>query len=169
MTNEIFVAFVGMPGKEKAVSIWRRTEFKDGANPTVTSLEEALIKKYGKQHIRQTKTENYILTHRKGATNLGWLYGPNGNRIMKPDSLKQTCINGPKPWVTARLHRWNEGCGVRIRAELVPQPGNRMLTQVLNITVVNQKELVTSLNTFDAELKAAVEKKGEKMSDEPEL
>jgi len=120
------------------------------------------------QHFRQTESGYYSTTHRKGATNLGWIYGPDGQRIMKPDSLKQRCVNGPKLWFTAE-HNWNAGCGLTIRAEIFPQPGNRLLAQELNVTLVNQKQLVTRLKIFDADLKAAVEEKAGKKGKKPDL
>jgi hypothetical protein len=157
ITNEIVVAFVGMPEKETAGSLWRRNFYPDGANPTVSGLEEALAEKYGMPHIRQTESGYYSTTHRTGAINLNWVYAPNGSPITNNDSLKQRCVNGPKPWFTTN-HSWNGGCGLTVRAEILPVPGNRLLAQELHITVVHQKDLIAALGQFDTELKAAVEK-----------
>ncbi len=157
ITNEIIVAFVGMPEHETAGSIWRRIAFPDGSNPTVAGLEEALAEKYGKPHIRQTESGYYSTTHRSGATNLNWIYAPDGSPISNNDSLKHRCVNGPKPWFTTK-HSWNGGCGLTVRAEILPVPGNRLLAQELNVTVVHQKDLIARIGQFDAELKAAVEK-----------
>src|SRR3546814_1863703 len=70
VTNEIVVAFTGMPEQEVAGSIWRRTVFAVGKYPTVASVIDALTQKYGEPHIGQTESGYYSMSHRTGATNL---------------------------------------------------------------------------------------------------
>ncbi|MCP5367843.1 MAG: hypothetical protein H6906_10055 [Hyphomicrobiales bacterium] len=156
--NEIVVAFTGMPGQEKAGIIWRHTVFPDGEAPTVAALEKALAEKYGTPHMRQTEAGYYSTTHRLGAVNLNWIHAPTGARITQPDSLKARCVNGPKPWFAAK-HEWNGACGLTVRAEILPQPANRLLAHALNVSVLHQRDLLTHLRLFDAALKSAVEKK----------
>ncbi|SLN34785.1 hypothetical protein [Oceanibacterium hippocampi] len=153
--QEIVVAFLGMPGKEVAGQIWRRVVFAEGENPSISGLEEALVEKYGAPHVRQTESGYYSTKHRFGATLLSWIYGPDGNRITEPDRLKATCVNGPQPWFTGG-HSWNGGCGLTIRAEILPVKGNNLLAQELNVTVLDQQALLVALRQFDADLKAAV-------------
>src|SRR3546814_9302618 len=50
VTNEIVVAFTGIPEQEVAGSIWRRTVFAVGKYPTVASVIDALTQKYGEPH-----------------------------------------------------------------------------------------------------------------------
>lgn len=153
--NEIIVAFAGMPGQEEAISIWRHTQFKAGEQPAVSAVEQALMEKYGKPNIRQTESGYYSMAHRHGAIALDWVYAPNG-KLITDSTVKSRCVNGPKPWFRAK-HSWNAGCGLTIRAEVLPVPGQRLLAQELNVTVVRQDRLMKALKTFDAELKAAVE------------
>src|SRR3546814_13421485 len=87
VTNEIVVAFTGMPEQEVAGSIWRRTVFAVGKYPEVASVIDALTQKYGEPHIGQTESGNSIMRHRTGATNLHWNFaakrrrnGQNNNR-----------------------------------------------------------------------------------------
>lgn len=156
VTHEIVVAFAGMPGKESAVSIWRRSAFPKDAAPTVAALEQALHEKYGKPHVRQTESGYWSMTHRAGAINLNWIYLPNGRPITGNDALRHRCVNGPKPWFTTK-HSWNKGCGMTVRAEIRPQPGSRLLAGELNVSVVEQRALIGQLGRFDADLKRAVE------------
>src|SRR3546814_13218418 len=92
LTNEIVVAFTGMPEQEVAGSIWRRTVFAVGKYPTVASVIDALTQKYGEPHIGQTESGYYSMSHRTGATNLNWIFAANSGRIGNDDRLKHRCV-----------------------------------------------------------------------------
>ena len=168
ITNEIVVAFTGMPDDEVARSIWRHSVFPEGRQPTVDSVIAALVEKYGRPHIVQAESGYYSMSHRHGATNLNWVYAPDGTPITGNDVMKQRCVNGPKPWFAAE-HSWNGGCDLTIRAEILPVPGNGLLTQLLNVSVVQQKDFIAALGNFDAALKAAVELRARESAAKPEL
>jgi hypothetical protein len=168
VANQIIVAFIGMPGNETAASVWRRTVFPEGASPSISALEEALVQKYGKPHVRQTDSGYYSMSHRSGATMLNWIYTPDGKPVSASDSLKSRCVNGPKPWFTAS-HSWNGACGLTLRAEILPVPGQRLLAQELNVTLVRQKDLIDALAQFDADLKLAVQQSAGKAAKKPDL
>ncbi len=168
VTEDIIVAFAGMPQQEIAVSIWRRSVFPPDATPTVSNVEAALIEKYGKPHIRQTESGYYSLTHRFGTISLNWIYLPNGRRLTTPDSAKSRCVNGPRPWFGAK-HTWNAGCGLTIRAEIVPVPDRRLLAQELNVTTVRQNDLMKALRQFETDLKAQVENQSGRQAKKPRL
>lgn len=168
ITNEFVVAFTGMPEAERAGIVWRRVVFPEGKSPTVASLAEALTAKYGQPHIRATESGYYSMSHRNGATELSWVYRPDGNPIGADDSLKHRCVNGPKAWFAAD-HSWNGGCGLTVRAEILPVPGNNLLAQELHVSVVDQKTLLEHLNSFQAELKAAVELRAQGEAANPDL
>lgn len=167
-TNEIMVAFTGMPGEERVGIVWRRLVFAEGKSPTVDSLLEALIGKYGEAHIRATDSGYYSMSHRHGTTALNWLYDPTGNAIVGNDTLLSRCVNGPKPWFAAD-HSWNGGCGLTVRAEIIPVPGNNLLALELNVSVLHQKALLDAMYQFEAEIKAAVEQQAQGAASEPEL
>src|SRR3546814_10062725 len=80
------------------------------------------------------------MSHRTGATNLNWIFAANSGRIGNDDSLKHRCVNGPKPWF-ATEHSWSGGCGLTIRAEILPVPSNSLLVQVLNRSEEHTSEL----------------------------
>lgn len=167
-TNEIMVAFIGMPGEERATIVWRRLVFPQGQAPTVASLVEALTEKYGAPRVQATDSGYYSMSHRPGTTALNWLYDPSGASIQGNDSLLSRCVNGPKPWFAAK-HSWNGGCGLTIRAEIVPQPGSALLAQELNVSVLHQRDLLLALSRFDADLKAAVEQQSQGATAKPDL
>src|SRR3546814_10472026 len=83
------------------------------------------------------------------------------------DSLKNRCANGPKPWFASE-HSGSGGCGLTIRAEILPVPSNSLLVQVLNVSVVNQRELIEALGRFEAEIKSAVEGRAQGEAAKPE-
>jgi hypothetical protein len=168
VANQIIVAFTGMPGDETAASVWRRTVFPEGASPSISAIEEALVQKYGKPHIRQTDSGYYSMSHRSGATMLNWIYTPDGKWVGASDALKSRCVNGPKPWFAAS-HSWNGACGLTIRAEILPIPGQRLLAQELNVTLVRQKDLIDALAKFDADLKLAVQGSADNAATKPDL
>lgn len=168
VTNEIVVAFTGMPESERAGSLWRRNVFPEGKSPTVADLIAALTEKYGTPHIRQTESGYYSLSHRRGATNLNWVYTPDGRPIEGNDSLRSRCVNGPKPWF-ATEHSWNGACGLTIRAEILPVPGSGLLVRELNVSVVHQSSFIEQLHRFDAELKAAVQQRAQATASKPDL
>jgi hypothetical protein len=168
VTNEIIVAFTGMPEAERAVIVWRRLLFEKGQTPTVASLAQALTQKYGDAHIQATDSGYYSMSHRPGTTALNWLYDPAGKPIVGNDTLSSRCVNGPKPWFAAD-HSWNGGCGLTVRAEIIPVPGNNLLALELNVSVLHQRDLLVALNQFDSDLKAAVEQQAQGAASEPDL
>ena len=168
VTNEIMVAFIGMPGEERAAIVWRRLVFPEAQAPTVAGLVEALTQKYGAPRVQAMDSGYYSMSHRPGTTALNWLYDPSGTSIQGNDSLLSRCVNGPKPWFSAK-HSWNGGCGLTIRAEIVPQPGSALLAQELNVSVLHQRDLLLALGQFDADLKAAVEQQAQGATVKPEL
>lgn len=168
VTNEIIVAFTGLPEAERAGILWRRLLFAKGQTPTVASLAEALTQKYGEAHVHATDSGYYSMSHRPGTTALNWLYDPAGNPIVGNDALRSRCVNGPKPWFAAE-HSWNGGCGLTVRAEIIPVPGNNLLALELNVSVLHQRDLLAALNQFDSDLKAAVEKQAEGAGSAPDL
>src|SRR3546814_12314402 len=109
----------------------------------------------------------YSMSHRTGATNLNWIFAANSGRIGNDDSLKHRCVNGPKPWF-ATEHSWSGGCGLTIRAEILPVPSNSLLVQVLTVSVVNQRELIEALGRFVSERTAAVQGPPPAQAAEPE-
>lgn len=157
VTQEVLVAFAGMPGAEQAGVIWRRTRFPDGAYPTVSSLREALAQKYGPPHLRSTQEGYYSLGQRRGTVVDSWVYAPGSRPIARGDSARLArCVNGPRPTFHKRMG-WNGSCGLTVRAEIVLAPNQSALARELNVVVIDQSRFDAAVKRFDFDIKAAVE------------
>jgi hypothetical protein len=157
VTQEFIVAFAGMPGEERAGIIWRRTVFPEDRYPTLSALTEALEEKYGQPHIRATEEGYYSLGHRRGTTTYSWLYMPNGSPVPREESAHRArCVNGPRPTFQRQMN-WNGGCGLTVRAEIVPAEGRPSLARELNVVVMNQRLFNEAFTRFGADIEAAVE------------
>jgi hypothetical protein len=157
VTREVVVAFAGLPGAERAGVIWRRTAFPEGSYPTVSSLQASLAQKYGPPHLQATQEGYYSLGQRRGTTVLSWLHDARQRPIARADSARRSrCVNGPRPTFERRMS-WNGGCGLTVRAEIVPAPGNAILARELNVVVVDQKRFDDDVKQFERDIKAAVE------------
>jgi hypothetical protein len=155
--EEFIVAFSGMPQKERAGIIWRRTVFAADEYPTVASLQGALAAKYGQPHMAANQEGYYSLGHRRGTVTYSWVYDPLQRPIPAADSARRSrCVNGPRPTFQRQMS-WNSGCGLTVRAEIMSVPGNTFLASELNVVVMDQKRFDDAVRQFKADLKAAVE------------
>jgi hypothetical protein len=157
VTQEVLVAFAGMPGTEQAGVIWRRTRFPEGAYPTVSSLRDALAQKYGPPHLRSTQEGYYSLGQRRGTVVDSWVHAPGARPIARGDSARLSrCVNGPRPTFQARMS-WNGRCGLTVRAEIVLAPNQTALARELNVVVIDQSRFDEAVKRFSADIQAAVE------------
>lgn len=169
VTQEFIVALAGMPGTEQAGIIWRRTVFPGDRHPTVSSLVEALEGKYGPSHLRATEEGYYSLGHRRGSQTQSWVYLPNGSPIASGDSAARSrCVNGPRPTFQRQMS-WNSGCGLTVRAEIVPVAENTLLARELNVVVMDQKRFNDAVGKFDADIRIAVEAQHRDRGVKPDL
>jgi len=158
LTEEIVVLFTGMPEAELTHAIWRRTRFPADGSPSVASLVEALSAKYGPPHFQEIESGLYNTSPRPGSTTLSWVYDPR-NRVIPRDQaagFRRDCLNGPKPYFATR-HSWNSGCGLTVRAEILPVPGSKLVASGLDVAVFHQSALMQGTRAFEAELAAAYE------------
>lgn len=157
VSEEFIVAFTGLPDAERAGIIWRRTVFPADEYPTLKSLQEALVAKYGQPHLAANQEGYYSLGHRRGSFTYSWVYDPRQHPIPGADSARRSrCVNGPRPTFQKQMS-WNSACGLTVRAEIMPAPGNTLLASELNVMVMDQKRFDDAVKQFNAELKAAVE------------
>ncbi|MBB5517348.1 hypothetical protein [Amphiplicatus metriothermophilus] len=157
VNQEFVVAFAGLPGAERAGVIWRRTVFSESEYPTVSSLQEALVEKYGRPNASANQEGYYSLGHRPGSVTYSWVYDPMGALIPSSDSARLSrCVNGPRPTFQGRMS-WNGACGLTIRAEIMPAVGNAILARELNVVVMDQKRFDDAVKQFDIDLRTAVE------------
>ncbi|NGP53514.1 hypothetical protein [Thioalkalivibrio sp. XN8] len=169
VSEEFIVAFTGLPEGERAGVIWRRTVFPADESPTVTSLQEALVAKYGQPHLAANQEGYYSLGHRPGAVTYSWVYDARQQPIPGGDSARRSrCVNGPRPAFEKQMS-WNSACGLTVRAEIMTAPGNTLLARELNVVVMDQKRFDDAVKQFNVDLKAAVEAQHRGKAGAPDL
>jgi len=169
-TQEFAVVFTGLPGEERAHAIWRHQSFAEADYPVTNDLLADLTEKYGPAHLDRSGHHFYISKIRHGSLPLYWNYRhPSGTVTPRPaDTMSamqsyRDCINGPTPWFGTRKSwntplfnarsEWRNGCGLTIRAEVVPVEGNANRVRELNVVVMNQNTLFQESQAFEARLR----------------
>ena len=121
-----YVGTMGAPGQERVISVGREEWFAEGKNPTMTSVEQALLKKYG------TPTR-----HQKAGNNiyLSWAYDPFGRLITETSPLFNQCtaVTGPDGGAT-----FTPDCGTVVGAMVVSKNDNLDLGKSMSIGIVDQ-------------------------------
>jgi hypothetical protein len=122
-----FVATMGLPGRERVLSVAREERFAAEQSPTIDTVMAALMKKYGTATKAQPGTSGQLPIVR-------WAYDPQG-RLITPDSpLFSRCSGTSDPNGGVNL---SPDCGVVVQAMLVPQKTNPVLVDRMQIGVVN--------------------------------
>ncbi len=159
-----YVSTMGTPGQEKVIAAAREEWFAEGRNPTVTSVEEALLKKYG------TPTRNQ---KRNGGVNLTWAYDPLGRLVTETSPLFHKCNASADPDGGTNF---SPDCGTVVAAYIAPLRENPALSQYMQVGVINQAdgyEAITgteqALQQMDAQRKAKEVEEASKNADGPQL
>lgn len=170
VSEEFIVAFTGLPEAERAGVVWRRTVFPPDEYPTVTSLQEALVAKYGQPHLAANEEGYYSLGHRRGSVTYSWVYDSRQQPIPSADSAHRSrCVNGPRPTFQKKM-TWNSSaCGLTVRAEIMAAPGNNVLASELNVMVMDQKRFYDAVKQFNVDLRAAIAAQHEGKAKAPDL
>src|SRR5690606_28293542 len=90
-----YVSTIGLPGEERVINAAREEWFEEGANPSMASIQQALIDKYG--------PPTDIRTQNNGPAHLRWAYDPRGRAITETSPLYQRCHGAADPDVGANL------------------------------------------------------------------
>jgi hypothetical protein len=121
-----YVSTMGMPGHEKVVSAAREQWFEEGRNPTIESVAQSLIAKYGTPTRRETGGVGEELT---------WAYDPRGRLITETSPLFHVCRGVRDPDAGNNL---SADCGIVVEARAAPLQGNPALTEYLQVGVLDQ-------------------------------
>lgn len=121
-----FVGTMGMPGEERVITAAREEWFEAGRQPTVDSVAQALLKKYG----APTQSGNY-----QGQVSLRWAYDTRNRLITETSPLFHQCRGVADPDAGANL---SPDCGVVIAATLYPLRDNPALAEYMQVGVVDQ-------------------------------
>jgi hypothetical protein len=121
-----YVGTMGMPGQEHVISVGREEWFAEGKNPTMASVEQALLKKYGTP-TRHQKAGNQIY--------LSWAYDPFGRLITETSPLFNQCsaVTGPDGGAN-----FSPDCGTVVGAMVVPMKDNVDLGKSMSVAIVDQ-------------------------------
>ncbi len=121
-----FVGSMGMPGQEKVISAARDQWFDEGHNPTIDSVEQALLAKYGTPTQRMDQGSSHQLR---------WAYDPRGRLITETSPLYGKCNGAASPDHGVNL---SADCGIVVAAQILPLLDNPALGQNLQVGVVDE-------------------------------
>ncbi|HEX5353249.1 MAG TPA: hypothetical protein VFW60_04155 [Rhodanobacteraceae bacterium] len=121
-----FVSTMGMPGQEKVISAAREQWFDEGKNPTIDSVTQSLIAKYGTPTWKMDDVD-----YRR----LRWAYDPRGRLITETSPLYNQCGGTSDPDSGMSL---SADCGIVIAALIQSPRSNHALAQFLQVGVVDQ-------------------------------
>ncbi len=123
-----FVATMRVPGQERVLSVAREERFAEGRSPTVDSVLEALVKKYGPPSVAVMPGPSQLPL-------LRWVTDPSGRPVPQGMPLGQRCVGTSDPDGSVNV---TPDCGTVVQALLIPQKANPALVDRLQVGVVNQ-------------------------------
>lgn len=121
-----YVGTMGLPGQERVINVAREERFELGASPTIASVEQALLKKYGPP----TKLQN-----NQGQRYITWSYDLAGRLVTQGAPLFNRCSGNASPNGGVNL---SPDCGTVVTAIVMPLRENRELAVSLQVGVVDQ-------------------------------
>ena len=160
-----YVGTIGMPGEERVINVAREEWFAEGRNPTMDSVEQALVKKYGTPTRSQPPSgaQKYIV----------WAYDPLGRQITETSPLYNRCSGVADPDGGANF---SPDCGEVVMATIFAMPDNPALSRFFQVGVVDQAggyEALTAteqgLQRIDDARKAQQGKDAAQHADTPKL
>jgi hypothetical protein len=164
-----FVTTMGMPGQETVIGAAREQWFDEGKNPTVDSVTQSLIDKYGTPTQKKEDSSGY----QAGLRILRWAYDPRGRLITETSPLYNRCTGSADPDSGMNL---SADCGVVVAANIIRLGSNPDLAKFLQVGVVDQaggyKALTATkqgLQAMDAQRRAKQVKDAAKNADAVKL
>lgn len=121
-----YVGTMGLPGQERVINVAREERFEAGASPTIDSVEQALLKKYGPP----TKQQN-----NQGQRYITWSYDLDARLVTQGAPLFNRCSGNASPNGAVNL---SPDCGTVVTAIVAPLRENPELALSLQVGVVDQ-------------------------------
>jgi hypothetical protein len=121
-----YVGTMGLPGKERVINAAREEWFEEGRNPTMASIERALIEKYGPPTQIQRDTRK---------TRLTWAYDPFGRAVGETSPLFNRCRGMADPDGGSSF---SPDCGLVVAATVSALSTNPDLAEVMQVGIVDQ-------------------------------
>lgn len=141
-----YVATMGLPGKERVISAAREEWFEEGRYPTLASVEEALVAKYGKPSTGLQQDQR--------RWQLQWTYDLRQRPVTEASPLHQQCRGQANP---DGATSFSPDCGIVVQAVLVARQDNPQLAESLQVGVLDHAggyEAITSTERALEELEA---------------
>jgi len=132
-----YVSTVGLAGQERVLTVAREEWFAAERLPTVSSVEQALVAKYGAPTVRGAGN---------GVTHLGWSYDPADRPV------KLGCNATANPEGASNL---SSDCGIAVAAELHAPPDNPGLARMMRVGTVDQARAMALLEATEQSLQQA--------------
>jgi hypothetical protein len=141
--SRYFVSSMGLPGHEQVISVAREEYYAQGKQPTVDSVKQALIGKYGPP----TQMDG------SGATSyLWWEYDPSGAKVAPGTPAYNTCRINVSPDAATSLSTL---CGVTVGALITGASENPGLAHSLAVSSQNGSAGMALLNSTETALQQA--------------
>jgi hypothetical protein len=121
-----YVSTMGLPGQERVIAAAREEWFVAGRNPTMQSVADALIKKYG-QPTRQQVAPHVI--------SLVWMRDPAGRFVPETSPLAMRCTAMSSPNGGSNF---SPDCGLVVAAMVWPLRDNPALSEHFEVGVADQ-------------------------------
>ena len=121
-----YVSTMGLPGEERVIAVAREEWFAEGRNPTMESVAQALIKKYGTPTRQQTAPHIIMLT---------WIRDPSGRFAPETSPLANQCTAMSSPDGGTNF---SPDCGLVVAAQVRPMQDNPALAQFFQVGVADQ-------------------------------
>jgi hypothetical protein len=136
--SRFYVSTMGMPGQERVMSVAREEYYADGKQPTIESLQQALVGKYG--------PPSYV---NDGGTvlQMWWTYDPAGTKFAQGE-----CRTSVSPDAGTSL---STGCGLTVGAQIQASNTNTGLVHSLAVTAQNGIQGYKLLQLTENTLKSA--------------
>lgn len=132
-----YVGTMGLPGEERVISAAREEWFEAERFPTMASVKEALVGKYGKPAlVEDVGGSGYYLI---------WAYDPAG----RPSAQ---CRTQADPDLGVNL---SPDCGTSVSARIQPSSGNPALAEYIQVSTVDQAGGYDLLERTERALQAA--------------
>jgi hypothetical protein len=122
--DKIIVTYVGLPGEERVAGVGRTMSFPPGHEPTIGSIRDGLIRKYG--------APNGTLSGL--ATILRWIHSPDGSMISEHSDRMIQCTQN----VSGSGASVNSNCGLTITASIYSSNDNPAAASSFNVAVIDQ-------------------------------
>ena len=120
-----YVGTMGLPGQERVISVAREEYFPQGQLPTVDSIAQALIAKYGTPTAQTDNGPSRALT---------WKYDPTGRLVTETSPLYNSCSISASPDAGNSL---SPDCGVTVSANIQRSSDNPGLAHSLAVASQN--------------------------------